>query len=69
MLRVKFVNLKTTNLIILILALVAGMMAGCKKKSETAAQVTPKSKYNTWAIINVNYPAVFDKSFFLMGRV
>jgi hypothetical protein len=32
MLRAKFVNLKTTNLIILILALVAGMTTGCKKK-------------------------------------
>jgi uncharacterized membrane protein len=69
MLGVKFMNGKTINLIILILALVAGMTTGCKKKSETAAQVTQKAKYNTMAIINVDYPAVFDRSCFVMGKV
>jgi hypothetical protein len=40
MLRVKSVNLKTTHLIILILALVAGMSTGCKKKDVEAQQLS-----------------------------
>jgi len=44
------------------------MTIGCKNKSETAPQVTPNVDYNTTAIINVNYPAVFEKKLLFDGK-